>query len=131
MGDSRVFSIITWLAIPTVIYGGYSLLCLLTKGGLSPFKQTFFRAGHAHAGVLLLLALLYHNYMEQTTLSAGLKTIAGILLIVGILAQSGGLFLHMAIGKPDQRSAGITMTMTGAVLIVLAILMLVYGIIVT
>jgi hypothetical protein len=131
MHDSRVFTIITWLALPTVMYGGYALLGMLTRGGLSPFKQTFFRAGHAHAGVLLLLALLYHIYIEQTTLSATLKLVAGLLLIVGILAQSGGFFLHMAIGKPDQRSAGTTMTITGAVLIAAAILVLVYGVIIT
>jgi vacuolar-type H+-ATPase subunit I/STV1 len=113
------------------MYGGYALLGLLTRGGLSPFKQTFFRAGHAHAGVLLLLALLYHYYMEQTTLSTSLKLVAGLVLIVGILAQSGGFFLHMAIGQPDKRSAGTTVTSAGAVLLVVAVLILVYGILVT
>jgi len=37
----------------------------------------------------------------------------------------------MAIGKPDQRSAGTTMTFAGAALIVVSILMLVYGMIIT
>jgi hypothetical protein len=130
MHDS-LFLIITWIALPTVMYGGYALLGLLTRGGLSPFKQTFFRAGHAHAGVLLLLALLYHYYMEQTTLNASIKLIAGLVLIVGILAQFGGFFLHMAIGQPDKRSAGTTITSAGAVLLVVAVLILVYGILVT
>lgn len=123
------FSIITWLSIPTVMYGGYALLGRLTRGGLTQFQQTFFRAGHAHAGVLLLLALLYHDYMEQTTFSSTVKLIAGIVLIVGILAQSGGFFLHMAIGQPEKRSAGTTLTSVGAGLLVLAILILVYGLI--
>lgn len=131
MQDSRLFSIIAWLSIPTVMYGGYALLGFLTRGGLSPFKQTFFRAGHAHAGVLLLLALLYHIYIEQTSLDTTVKVLAGILLIVGILGQSGGFFLHMAIGQPDKRSVGTTITTIGAVLIAAAILVLVYGFIVT
>jgi hypothetical protein len=131
MHDSAIFSILTWLSIPTVMYGGYALLGRLTQGGLSPFQQTFFRAGHAHAGVLLLLALLYHDYMEQTTLSTAIKSGAAILLLVGILAQSGGFFLHMAIGQPDKRSAGTMLTTAGAALLVVAILLLVYGIIAT
>ncbi len=28
------------------------------RGGISEFQRTFFRAGHAHAGVLLLMSLL-------------------------------------------------------------------------
>lgn len=59
MHTLRPFSIIAWIALPTVMYGGYALLGMLTKqGGLTPFQETFFRAGHAHAGVLLLMSLL-------------------------------------------------------------------------
>jgi hypothetical protein len=96
----RLFSIIAWLALPTVMYGGYALLGMLTRGGLSEFQQTYFRAGHAHAGVLLLMALLYHRYLEQTALRPNLKVAAAAVLLVGILAQSGGFFLHMAVGQP-------------------------------
>jgi len=129
MGSLRVFSIIAWIALPTVMYGGYALLGLLTRGGLSEFQQTYFRAGHAHAGVLLLMSLLYHYYMEQTLLSRRVKVAAALILLAGILAQSGGFFLHMVIGQPGQPSAGTTVTVTGAVLLVAAILTLVYGLI--
>jgi len=54
--------------------------------------RTFFRAGHAHAGVLLLMSLLYHTYMEQTNLSPTTKMAGAITLLIGILAQSGGFF---------------------------------------
>jgi hypothetical protein len=38
-----------------VMYGGYSLLQLLNKANaITPFRLTWFRAGHAHAGVLLI-----------------------------------------------------------------------------
>lgn len=73
MHTLRLFSTLAWLAIPTVTYGGYALLGLLTRQGLLPFQEQFFRAGHAHAGVLLLMALLYHNYMEQTSFPTGVK----------------------------------------------------------
>ncbi len=118
-------------AIPTVMYGGYALLGLLSRGELSEFQQTFFRAGHAHAGVLLLMSLLYHYYMEQTGLSRGLKLAGATIVLVGILAQSGGFFLHMVVGQPGSPSLGTTVTTVGAVLLAVAILLLVYGLIVT
>src|SRR5690606_2772316 len=112
-------------AIPTVMYGGYALLGLLSRGELSEFQQTFFRAGHAHAGVLLLMSLLYHYYMEQTGLSRGLKLAGATIVLVGILAQSGGFFLHMVVGQPGSPSLGTTVTTVGAVLLAVAILLLV------
>ena len=58
MDPVRVFSIISWIALPTVMFGGYSLLRLLSATNkLTPFQATFFRAGHAHAGVLLVASL--------------------------------------------------------------------------
>lgn len=129
MHSLRVFSIIAWIAIPTVMYGGYALLGFLTRGGLTPFQQTYFRAGHAHAGVLLLMSLLYHYYMEQTNLSPTTKLAASVIVLVGILAQSGGFFLHLLIGQPGARSLGTTITGLGAALLVVSILILVYGLI--
>lgn len=131
MHSLRVFSIIAWIAIPTVMYGGYALLGMLTEGGLTPFQQTFFRAGHAHAGVLLLMSLLYHHYMEQTDLRPGMKLLGAVVVLIGILAQSGGFFLHMVIGQPGAPSLGTTITSLGAVLLVVSILILVYGLITT
>lgn len=129
MHSLRLFSVIAWIAIPTVMYGGYALLGFLTRGGLTPFQQTFFRAGHAHAGVLLLMSLLYHYYMEQTNLSPKIKVTSALIVLVGILAQSGGFFLHLVIGQPGARSLGTTLTGLGAALLVVSILILVYGLI--
>jgi len=131
MHELRLFSIFTWIAIPTVMYGGYALLGLLTQGGLTPFQETYFRAGHAHAGVLLLLSLLYHQYIEQTTLSHRLKVGAAALVVIGVLATSGGFFLHLSIGQPGDSSLGTTITSLGAVLLSVAIGILVYGLVKT
>ena len=127
MHDLRLFSIIAWIALPTVMYGGYALLGFLTRGELTEFQHTFFRAGHAHAGVLLLLSLLYHHYMGQTELSSTIKVAAAVVVLVGILAQAGGFFLHIAIGRPGEPSLGTTLTRLGAILLAGAILVLVYG----
>jgi len=127
----RLFSIISWIALPTVMFGGYSLLGLLARDNawLTPFRATYFRAGHAHAGVLLILSLLYYTYLAQTTFSRGLKLAACLVLMVGILAQSGGFFLHMLTGKPGRFSAGNMITILGALLLAFAALLLAYGLI--
>jgi hypothetical protein len=132
MDPLRLFPIVALVSIPTVMFGGYALLGFLTRGeGLSEFKQTYFRAGHAHAGVLLILALVYFVYLERTDLGDSMRWSLGVALVVGILAQSGGFFLHMAVGAPGRRSIGTTVTIVGAAILAVAILVLAYGLAVT
>jgi hypothetical protein len=104
MEPTRLLPIISVLLLVTVEYGGYALLGLLTGRELSEFQQTFFRAGHAHAGVLLVLSLVYFTYLSRTRYSRGVQWVAGILLLLGIIAQSGGFFLHLAFGQPGVKA---------------------------
>jgi hypothetical protein len=129
MQNLRLFPIIVWISLPTVMYGGYALLGLLEKNKLSDAQRTYFRAGHAHAGVLLLMALLYHYYMEQTALSPAIQIGTAIILTVGILAQAGGFFLHLASGKSGGTALGTRVTTLGAVLLAVAVLVLAFGLI--
>src|ERR1700680_443717 len=122
MNELRVWIIFAWIALPTVMYGGYSLLSLLNReNALTPFQATWFRAGHAHAGVLLLMSLLYYTFLDKTSLSPAVKHAACATLVVGILAQSGGFFVHMIVGQPNRASIGNAVTVTGAILLVCAI----------
>jgi hypothetical protein len=127
----RLFKIIAWISLPTVMYGGYVLLGFLSRGRLSPFQLTNFRAGHAHAGVLLLMSLLYIQSMEQTTLHPTIKILTGIVLVVGVVLQSGGFFFHLLKGQPGTPSWGTRMTKLGALNLGTAVLVLVYGLFVT
>lgn len=130
MESLRLWIVLSWIALPTVMYGGYSLLRLLSQGDkLTPFQAGAFRAGHAHAGVLLLMSLLYYIFLDQTALSSGVRLVAAITLFVAILAQSGGFFLHMALGKPGTSSIGTRVTTGGAALLAIAVLILVYGLV--
>jgi hypothetical protein len=64
MSGLRGWIIFAWIALPTVMYGGYSLLQLIKRGNvLTPAQVNFFRAGHAHAGVLTLMSLLYYMFI--------------------------------------------------------------------
>jgi hypothetical protein len=74
MSGLRVWIVLAWIALPTVMYGGYSLLQLINRGNvLTPFQVSWFRAGHAHAGVLLLMSLLYYAFMDKTSLPPAVK----------------------------------------------------------
>lgn len=121
-GPVQIFTAIALIALPTVMFGGFSLLRLLIAGRLNEFQVAYFRAGHAHAGVLLVLSLVVLDLLTRTDLSHTGQWIVGALLVAGVLAQSGGMFLHMGIGKPGRWSAGNSLTAFGAVLLAAAVL---------
>ena len=130
MSPTRLFSIIAWIALPTVMFGGYSLLNLMVEGNvLTPFQVTYFRAGHGHAGVLLIVALVYHTYLDRTAFSDRLKWLACATFLLGVLAVSGGFFLHMAVCQEGHVSLGVIITTLGALLLALDIFLLAYGLI--
>jgi hypothetical protein len=132
MHELRIWIIITWISLPTVMYGGYSLMRLINRGNvLTPFQTGWFRAGHAHAGVLLVMALIYDTFMDGTSVSLGFKNAACAVLAIGILAQSGGFFVHMMVGKPNHASTGTTVTTVGAALLTVAVALLAYALIIT
>jgi hypothetical protein len=129
---TNVLPIAAILALVTVEYGGWALLTFLTgREGLSDWQKGFFRAGHAHAGVLLVLALVYLLYLPRADFSDGLEWLAGGVLLAGVLAQSGGFFLHLEVGGPGRPSAGTKLTRVGAALIAAALVTLAVGLIQT
>jgi hypothetical protein len=127
---TRVLPAISVLSLISVEYGGWALLGFLTgRGQLGQFREQFFRAGHAHAGVLLVLSLVYFLHLERTGYSDKIKWFAGSLLLAGIMAQSGGFFIHLGLGQPDRSSPGTLVTRFGALLIAAALLILAVGLI--
>lgn len=125
MEPTRLFPIIIIFSILTVEFGGAALLNFLTSGDeLSDFEEQFFRAGHGHAGVLLILSLVYFLYADRAKMSEGLQWVAGAVLAVGVLAQSGGFFLHYALGEPGERSIGTLVTISGGILLAVALVIL-------
>ena len=126
MEPTNVLPIAAILSLVTVEFGGWALLGFLTgREGPSDWQRSFFRAGHAHAGVLLVLSLVYLLYLPRADFSNALEWLAGV------LAQSGGFFLHLGLGQPDTPSAGTRLTRAGAILIAAALVTLAVGLIQT
>jgi hypothetical protein len=126
MHDLKLFILISWISLPMVMFGGYSFLVFL-RDKLSEEQKTFFRAGHAHAGVLLILSLVYYHYLSLTAFSLQTKYIACIILAIGIIFQSGGFFWHAFLDKNGKRT-GIRITTIGALFLASAVVFLVVGI---
>jgi hypothetical protein len=99
--EARLVAGITLLAVPTIMYGGVTLLGILTKGiaGISPgnlvLDQTqwaLFRAGHAHAGVWVVLSLVVQVLLDSVALSPKLTWLARIAAPLAAVGISGGFF---------------------------------------
>src|SRR5262247_1113413 len=60
------------------------------------------------------MSLLYYQYLTETTYSENSTLLLCVMLVVGILAQSGGFFLHMMLGREGERSWGTVLTFCGA-----------------
>ena len=131
MDPVKLFTVIVLISLPTVMYGGYSLLSLLAKEKLNDFQLTYFRAGHAHAGVLLVMTLATLTVLDRTGLGDGGRWLVGALLSAGVIAQSGGMFLNLAIGGPGKWSRANTVTTVGAVLLAAGMLLTAYALITT
>src|SRR3712207_9229963 len=60
------------IIFPTVVIGGVSVLTLLVNDPgytANPLRQDLWRAGHAHAGVLLILSLVALRYVDEAMLA--------------------------------------------------------------
>jgi len=131
--ESRRFA--GWLIIilPTVIYGGVSLLGLLvdTQSGYidNPLRQDFFRAGHAHAGILLLLSLVTLKYVDDTVLSIGLKRFVRSSIPLSAIFLPAAFFFSMLSPSATEPNAFIYLAYVGAVLLVLGLLVLGIGLV--
>jgi hypothetical protein len=96
--ESKIVAGITLIIIPTIIYGGTTLLSLVAGYGtgkgltLDPTQIPLWRAGHGHAGVLVILTLILQPLVDATRLSATAKWIARLSVAVSSLAVSGGFF---------------------------------------
>jgi hypothetical protein len=99
--EARLVAGLTLLTVPTVMYGGVMLLGVLTHGtaGISPnglvldeTQRALFRAGHAHAGVWLVLSLVIQALLDSAALASGLKWLARVAAPLAAVAISGGLF---------------------------------------
>src|SRR5215475_6910663 len=96
------------ISMTTIEYGGTFLLGILSGkySGFTDFQRSMFRAGHAHAGVLTILALVTLMFTDQ----AGLSTTVGWAVRIGFAAAPvlvGAGFFGAAMGNGRTQPGGL------------------------
>jgi hypothetical protein len=91
------------VAVATIAYGGTFMLRVVGgKVPATPFQQAFFRAGHAHAGVLVILALVSLLYLDAARLDGAWYWIGGRGVAAAAILMPAGFFFA-AIGRGRDR----------------------------
>jgi hypothetical protein len=93
----------------------------------NPVRQNLFRAGHAHAGVLIILALVGLLYLDQADLGDGLKQLVRWCLVAGPVLMPVGFFLSVVSPRAERPNRIILFTYAGAVLLAVGTLTLGVG----
>ena len=98
--DARLMCGLSLILVPTIVYGGLTVLGVISErmlGAPGPTNLTaaqivFYRAGHAHAGVLTLLAVLLQITLDYVQLPPTLVWWLRVGAIAGSILVSGGFF---------------------------------------
>jgi nitroreductase len=115
--ESRILAGILLIAVLTVEFGGLALLALLTRrlpGYLdNPLRQGMYRAGHAHAGVWIVLALVALLYVDQAALSAGLAWVVRSAFALAPILMPLGFFLSVLSPRAERPNGVIALVYLG------------------
>jgi len=119
------------VVFPTVVFGGASILWHWITAQTTyydhPLRQRLWRAGHAHAGVLLILSLLALLLVDEADLGDGWKQLVRTAIPTAAILVPAAFFLSIV--KPDAERPNklINLAYLGAVAVVAGMLTLGVG----
>ncbi len=112
------------IAVPTVEIGGLSLLRMIARhdpGYLdNPVRRNLFRAGHAHAGVWIIFALVGMLYVDQADLSGSVKAIVRSGFAAAPILMPLGFFLSILPPRADRPNKLIVLVYLGGLSLAIA-----------
>jgi CDP-diglyceride synthetase len=127
---SRRLAGILLLLFPTIIFGGVSILAMLIGNEEymdNPLRQDLWRAGHAHAGVLLILSLVTLRYVDEAELSSGWRSFVRHSIPAAAVLLPVAFFLSVASPDATEPNALIYLAYVGAVSLVAGLITLGVG----
>lgn len=97
---ARLMAGATLVTVPTIVYGGLVVLGVVTGGAagihpgiaLTPVQVSLYRAGHAHAGVLVILSLVVQVLLDHARLGPGLVWTLRVAAPLAAIVVSSGFF---------------------------------------
>jgi len=131
--ESRMSAGVLLVVLPSVMYGGLSLLSLLTRNvpgyNDNPLRHDLWRAGHAHAGVYLVLSLAMLRYVDEAILSPFWKWLARTGTPIAAILIPAAFFLSVASPSATQPNGLMNLAYVGSLFLAGAVLSLGVGLI--
>jgi hypothetical protein len=124
--QTRRLAGILLILFPTVALGGASLLTMIVgdvPGYLdNPVRQDLWRAGHAHAGIMLIISLLVLRYVDDTNLRGAWLWLARTGVPIAAILMPLGFFLSVLAPTATEANALIGLVPLGGVFLVAGLL---------
>jgi hypothetical protein len=131
--ESKMSAGVLLVVLPSVMFGGLSLLPFLTRGepgyANNPLRHDLWRAGHAHAGVYLVLSLVMLLYVDQAVLPPMWKWLARTGAPVAAILIPAAFFLSMASPTATRPNGLMNLAYVGALFLAGSVLSLGIGLI--
>jgi len=118
------------VVLPTVMIGGVSILSLLvwdSNYAANPLRQDLWRAGHAHAGVWLVLSLVMLRYVDEAALSPTTKWLVRLSAPTAAILVPVAFFLSVLTPEARQPNGLIYLAYVGAIVLAAGVLTLGVG----
>jgi hypothetical protein len=129
--EAKLMSGLTLIVVPTIQYGGYFLLTSLMNKNSgymdNPLRQNFFRAGHAHAGVIVLFSLVCQMLADSATLPISFLWFVRVGVPLAAILISGGFFFSVLPPTATQPNGAVFLIYLGAVVLAVAVVSLGIG----
>ena len=130
--QSRLVAGIVLVIVPTVEIGGASILSLLIADPSytqNDLRQDLWRAGHAHAGVWLVLSLVALRYVDEAALSEGMKWVVRLAFPVAAILMPLAVFLSVLSPEATEPNAMIYLAYLAGTVLAVGLLVLGIGLI--
>lgn len=130
--ESRRLAGILLVVMPSVVFGGVSVLTLLIGDPTyrqNPLRQDLWRAGHAHAGVLLVLSLVALRYVDEARLSDTWRSIVRTSIPLAAILLPLAFFLSVLSPEATRPNGLIALAYVGAVILTVGLVALGVGLI--
>jgi hypothetical protein len=122
---SMVVAGILLVSLVTIEFGGMFLLRVGTgREAVTNFQRGFFRAGHAHAGVLVVLSLVVQPYVSAAGLDGVWEVLATFGVPASAILMSAGFFLSALGPGREQPNRLIALVFLGAAVLAASVLTL-------
>jgi len=129
--EAKIMAGIILITVPSIQYGGYFLLTQLmnrSSGYMdNPLRQNFFRAGHAHAGIIVILSLVCQVLADAAMLPGPVTWVVRVGVPLAAILIPLGFFLSVTSATATRPGGAVGLIYVGAVVLAVSVVTLGVG----